>query len=193
MVTVDVLRETPCRSRSARLGPCRGHRLIPWIRIVSPWNRLPFAHAAEMLTAWLHQNSTGSLAAAPTLDDWAHGTAANPGKSEDGSAGWLNWIVRPASGGPAIGFVQATLERKEDGLVADLAWLVTPKEHGSRDRRRGSSNRRDVVAFDRRPTHPGFHPSQSHRLDAGSATDRACTHERSDRRRAAWEALAHGR
>jgi hypothetical protein len=25
---------------------------------------------------------------------------------------------------------QATLERKEDGLVADLAWLVTPEEQG---------------------------------------------------------------
>ena len=63
--------------------------------------------------------------------NWAHGTAANPqGQSEDGSAGWLNWIVRPACGGPAIGFVQATLERKEDGLVADLAWLVTPEEQG---------------------------------------------------------------
>jgi len=89
-------------------------------------------HASEMLTALappeLYRFTGGEP---PTLDELgARYRRQSQGQSEDGSAGWLNWIVRPACGGPAIGFVQATLERKEDGLVADLAWLVTPEEQG---------------------------------------------------------------
>jgi RimJ/RimL family protein N-acetyltransferase len=42
----------------------------------------------------------------------------------------MNWIIRPVSGGPAIGFVQATLARESVGTVAELAWLVTPTEQG---------------------------------------------------------------
>lgn len=52
------------------------------------------------------------------------------GRSDDGRAGWLNWIIRPAGGGPAIGFVQATLTREGAELVADLAWLITSSEQG---------------------------------------------------------------
>ena len=89
-------------------------------------------HAAEMLTALAPPELyrfTG--VEPPTLDELdARYRRQSQGQSEDGSAGWLNWIVRPACGGPAIGFVQATLGRKEDGLVADLAWLVTPEEQG---------------------------------------------------------------
>lgn len=89
-------------------------------------------HAAEMLTALappeLYRFTGGEP---PTLDELgARYRRQSQGRSEDGSAGWLNWIVRFACGGPAIGFVQATLGRKEDGLVADLAWLVTPEEQG---------------------------------------------------------------
>lgn len=51
------------------------------------------------------------------------------GQSEDGRAGWVNWIIRPAAGGPAIGFVQATLTRDGD-VTADLAWLVTVSAQG---------------------------------------------------------------
>ncbi|WP_250897172.1 GNAT family N-acetyltransferase [Curtobacterium flaccumfaciens] len=88
--------------------------------------------ASEMLTALappeLYRFTGGEP---PTLDELgARYGRQSQGQSEDGSAGWLNWIVRFACGGPAIGFVQATLERKEDGLVADLAWLVTPEEQG---------------------------------------------------------------
>lgn len=52
------------------------------------------------------------------------------GQSEDGRAGWLNWIIRSAGGGPAVGFVQETLTREGADLVADIAWLVTPSEQG---------------------------------------------------------------
>ena len=153
-------------------------------------------HAAEMLTALappeLYRFTGGEP---PTLDELgARYRRQSRGQSEYGSAGWLNWIVRPARGGPAIGFVQATLERKEDGLVADLAWLVTPEEQG-----RGIAVEAAATvvtwlrSIDVRP-HQGFHPSRSHRLDARGATDRACTHERSGRRRAPLGSLlAYGR
>lgn len=52
------------------------------------------------------------------------------GQSEDGTAGWLNWITHPRNGGPPIGFVQATLHRAAEGMTADLAWLVTPSAQG---------------------------------------------------------------
>ena len=42
------------------------------------------------------------------------------GRSPDGSEEWLNWIVRLAEDGRAIGFVQATIV---DGR-ADTAWLI---------------------------------------------------------------------
>jgi len=89
-------------------------------------------HAAEMLTALappeLYRFTGGEP---PTPDELvARYGRLSRGQPEDGSAGWLNWIVRFACGGPAIGFVQASLERKEDGLVADLAWLVTPEAQG---------------------------------------------------------------
>lgn len=87
-------------------------------------------HADEMLTALapleLYRFTGGEP---PTLDELgARYGRQSRGQSEDGSAGWLNWIIRPTSGGPAIGLVQATLGREEDGVVADLAWLITPAE-----------------------------------------------------------------
>ncbi|MDF2993366.1 MAG: hypothetical protein K0S37_3880 [Microbacterium sp.] len=89
-------------------------------------------HVSEMLAALappkLYRFTGG---APPTPDELgARYRRQSQGKSEDGRAGWLNWIVRPACGGAGIGFVQATIERKEDGIVADLAWLVTPEEQG---------------------------------------------------------------
>ena len=48
------------------------------------------------------------------------------GTSPDGSAGWLNWILRVRVDGQPAGFVQATITR--DG--ADLAWLIAPAQQG---------------------------------------------------------------
>ncbi len=44
------------------------------------------------------------------------------GRSGDGSALWLNWIMREQSTGAAVGFVQATVGVAS--RTADVAWLV---------------------------------------------------------------------
>ena len=89
-------------------------------------------HASEMLTALappdLYRFTGGEP---PTLEELEERYRRQVGgQSEDGSAGWLNWIIRPAEGRQAIGFVQATLARDGAELVADLAWLVTASEQG---------------------------------------------------------------
>ena len=58
------------------------------------------------------------------------------GHSPDGAQDWLNWIVRRADTGAAVGYVQATVgaegeddaDRTSDSpaVVADLAWVVSP-------------------------------------------------------------------
>jgi RimJ/RimL family protein N-acetyltransferase len=48
------------------------------------------------------------------------------GRSPDATEEWLNWIVRLASDGEAIGFVQATVV--ETG--ADVAWVIAPRWQG---------------------------------------------------------------
>jgi RimJ/RimL family protein N-acetyltransferase len=44
------------------------------------------------------------------------------GASADGAETWCNWIVREGEGGPATGYVQATITA--DGSVADVAWVI---------------------------------------------------------------------
>lgn len=44
------------------------------------------------------------------------------GRSDDGRARWLNWIVRDKSTGGAVGYVQATVA--EASASADVAWVV---------------------------------------------------------------------
>ena len=46
------------------------------------------------------------------------------GRSPDGSACWLNWVVRLRDSGAAVGTVQATVTTQEDRTVAELAWVV---------------------------------------------------------------------
>lgn len=50
------------------------------------------------------------------------------GRSEDGREVWLNWVVRDAETGDALGYVQATVtvpdEDGDDATVAHLAWVV---------------------------------------------------------------------
>ena len=93
---------------------------------------LSVGHAGEMVAALAPQDLylfTGGEP--PALHELqARYERQARGESEDGSAGWLNWIIRPAGGGPAIGFIQATLVREKNGLVANLAWLVTASEQG---------------------------------------------------------------
>ncbi|MCJ1712682.1 GNAT family N-acetyltransferase [Microbacterium sp. M1A1_1b] len=89
-------------------------------------------HASEMVTALaaeeLYRFTGGGP---PTLIELEERyRRQSRGQSEDGTAGWMNWIIRPVAGGPAIGFVQATLARQGPALDADLAWLVTVSEQG---------------------------------------------------------------
>ena len=46
------------------------------------------------------------------------------GHSPDDAAGWLNWSVRLRTDGRLVGTVQATLRRDDEGLAAELAWVV---------------------------------------------------------------------
>ncbi len=48
------------------------------------------------------------------------------GRSADGSQWWLNWVVTQRDGAQPIGFVQATVENDGPGLVADIAWVISP-------------------------------------------------------------------
>jgi RimJ/RimL family protein N-acetyltransferase len=62
------------------------------------------------------------------------------GRSPDGSARWLVWILRERASGRAAGFVQATVTGDGDGdggdgdgavRVAEVAWLVGTAAQGS--------------------------------------------------------------
>jgi RimJ/RimL family protein N-acetyltransferase len=44
------------------------------------------------------------------------------GRSPDGSEEWRNWIIRARPGGPAMGYVQATITQA--GTLAEIAWVV---------------------------------------------------------------------
>lgn len=46
------------------------------------------------------------------------------GHSPDGSQWWLNWIILAAT--QPVGYLQATVERREARLVAHLAWVLGP-------------------------------------------------------------------
>jgi RimJ/RimL family protein N-acetyltransferase len=93
---------------------------------------LAVEHASEMVAALaprdLYRFTGGEPPTLEELEERYH--RQSRGRSEDGRAGWSNWVIRSARGGPAVGFVQATLTREDAGLVADLAWLVTTSEQG---------------------------------------------------------------
>ena len=44
--------------------------------------------------------------------------------SDDGSEGWLNWVVLRTEDDTAVGTVQATTTAGVHGLVAEVAWVV---------------------------------------------------------------------
>jgi RimJ/RimL family protein N-acetyltransferase len=45
-----------------------------------------------------------------------------PGRSQDGSEAWHNWIVRTREPDHAVGYVQCTITG--GGMVADVAWVI---------------------------------------------------------------------
>jgi RimJ/RimL family protein N-acetyltransferase len=52
------------------------------------------------------------------------------GRSPDGSAGWLNWVVRSRLTGEPLGVVQTTLTRRARARVAEVAWMIGPQHQG---------------------------------------------------------------
>ena len=52
------------------------------------------------------------------------------GHSDDGLQWWLNWVVSNRDSGKPVGFVQATVEDDGSSLVADIAWMISPKWQG---------------------------------------------------------------
>jgi RimJ/RimL family protein N-acetyltransferase len=54
------------------------------------------------------------------------------GHSPDNQEGWLNWVVRRRTAtAELVGTVQATLTRDDDGLTAELAWVVASAAQGA--------------------------------------------------------------
>lgn len=89
-------------------------------------------HAIEMVDVLaapaLYEYTGGQPPSLPELTE--RYVRQSAGCSPDGAQGWLNWIVRLRESGAAIGFTQATLSHAKVGLVANLAWLVSPRHQG---------------------------------------------------------------
>lgn len=83
-------------------------------------------HAEEMAPLLddpeLHRFIGGRPASLPDLRDRYRRQVL--GHSPDGSQRWLNWVVRMSADGQAIGTVQATVARDNEGLVAEVAWMI---------------------------------------------------------------------
>ncbi len=62
----------------------------------------------------------------PTLDVLLERNRHQVAGSPDVGETWLNWTIRSADGGVALGFIQATVV----GHRADLAWLVGVEHQG---------------------------------------------------------------
>ena len=94
---------------------------------------LVVAHAREMV----------GVLADPTLYRFTGGEPPSPaalevrfarqaaGRSPDGSARWLVWVLRDRGSGRAAGFVQATVTGEAPARVAEVAWLVGTAAQGS--------------------------------------------------------------
>lgn len=52
------------------------------------------------------------------------------GRSPDGTQRWLNWLVRRREEAQPLGTVQATVSENEDGLTAQVAWIVGRAHQG---------------------------------------------------------------
>lgn len=109
---------------------------MPWLR-AAPLNTsrlslepLEPQHATEMVPVLAAPELYTFTGGEPPTDDAlrARYRRQSVGQSPTGDAGWLNWVIRSKEPGAAIGYVQATLTMDDDGLVADIAWLVTPSE-----------------------------------------------------------------
>lgn len=89
-------------------------------------------HSAEMVAVLADPDIYAYIGGqAPTPEELRNRYALQVrGHSTDGLQGWLNWIVRTNESDAAIGYVQAGVESGQDGLVADLAWVISPDHQG---------------------------------------------------------------
>lgn len=82
------------------------------------------------------------------------------GRSPDGREEWRNWMVRRASDGVAVGYVQATIV--EGGRRAEIAWVIglTWQGHGyAVEAARALVNRLDALGVDVIEAH--IHPDHA--------------------------------
>lgn len=89
-------------------------------------------HAREMVgvlaSPSLYEYTGGE---APSLERLQRRYASQAvGRSQDGSEGWFNWIVRRVDDDAPIGFIQATIRQHAPDLVAEIAWVITPSQQG---------------------------------------------------------------
>lgn len=88
------------------------------------------AHAEEMAPVLadpaLHRFTGGAPATVDELRERYARQAA--GRSPDGRARWLNWVVRHE--GAAVGHLQATVLDAATGPVAELAWVIGSAHQG---------------------------------------------------------------
>ncbi|MBP2336336.1 RimJ/RimL family protein N-acetyltransferase [Saccharothrix coeruleofusca] len=93
---------------------------------------LRVSHAEEMVPvladARLHAFTGGAPPTAQELRRRYAAQVAGP----VGQAGrwWLNWVVRRGDDGRAAGFVQATVAEADEGLRAEVAWVVGVEHQG---------------------------------------------------------------
>ena len=89
-----------------------------------------------------HADELALVLGDPLLHNFIGGEPADPvqlrarygrqvvGRSQDGSQRWLNWLVRGREDAQALGTVQATVTEQEDGLTAEVAWVIGTAHQG---------------------------------------------------------------
>lgn len=90
-------------------------------------------HAPEMAVALdepsLHTYIGGQPAGEEELA--ARYTRQIIGRSSNGEQRWCNWVIRQRADARAVGYVQATVERGQHGLVAEVAWVLALPAQGA--------------------------------------------------------------
>lgn len=94
---------------------------------------LSIAHAAEMHSVLASPELYLFTGGEPPSEDElrARYLRQSAGRSPEGDAGWLNWVIRRRETRAAAGYVQATVSEAGGALLADAAWVVGRSEQGN--------------------------------------------------------------
>ena len=153
-------------TRGASLDDLGEHGLVHADRVVL--EPLEVAHAAELARVLddpgLHTFIGGTPATEAQLTERYRRQVA--GWSPDRSERWLNWVVRRRGDDEAVGTVQATVTSRQDGLMAEVAWVVGTAYQGQGYAKEGASTmagwlRRQGVLLLVAHVHPDHHASQA--------------------------------